>query len=137
MDLSFQEKSRWVLLSGLVVAFGLYFAQVLPGHGPEVRPGQVVLFVGAVGLLVATQIIGHAVLALVDPRPGSDERDRLIGLKGVRNGSYVLATGVFLSLCAAVGTRGNFVFVHVLLAFWVLAQLVEIGSQLYLYRRGA
>lgn len=26
--------------------------------------------------------------------------------------------------------EGNFVFTHVLLGFWVLAQLVEIGSQL-------
>jgi hypothetical protein len=48
----------------------------------------------------------------------------------------VLATGVFLALCAAMVTQGNFVFTHLLLGFWVLAQLVEIGSQLYLYRRG-
>ena len=33
--------------------------------------------------------------------------------------------------------KGNFVFTHVLLGFWVLAQLVEIASQLVLYRRGA
>jgi hypothetical protein len=77
------------------------------------------------------------VIAIVDRRSETDERDRLIGLKGARNGSVVLATGVFCSLCLAVLTTGNFVFTHVLLAFWVAAQLVEYGSQLILYRRGA
>lgn len=91
----------------------------------------------AVGLLVILQIAGHIVIAVLDRRPGTDERDRLIALKGTRNGSFVLATGAFLALCAAVGTDGNFAFAHVLLGFWVLAQLVEVGSQLYLYRRGA
>ena len=49
----------------------------------------------------------------------------------------MLATGVFFALCAALLTQGNFVFTHVLLAFWVLAQLMQIGSQLFLYRREA
>ena len=61
----------------------------------------------------------------------------MIELKGTRNAAYVLATGVFLALCAALLTEGNFVFSHVLLGAWVLAQLVQIGSQLVLYRRGA
>ncbi len=73
----------------------------------------------------------------MEGRHQTDERDRLIGLKSTRNGSYVLATGVFLSLSSAVLTKGNFVFTHLLLGFWVLAQLVEIGSQLVLYRRSA
>lgn len=83
------------------------------------------------------QIVGYGVIALVDRRTATDERDRWIGLKGARNASSVLAVGVFLALCAALTTKGNFVFTHVLLGFWLLAQLVEIGSQLYLYRRGA
>jgi hypothetical protein len=61
----------------------------------------------------------------------------LIELYGTRNGAYVLAAGAFFALCTALFTQGNFVFMHVLLGFWVLAQLVEIGSQLLLYRRGA
>ncbi|NJO55469.1 MAG: hypothetical protein HC834_02930 [Rhodospirillales bacterium] len=46
------------------------------------------------------------------------------------------ATGVFLALCAALVIEGNFLFLHLLLAFWVLAHLVEIGSQVVLYQRG-
>jgi hypothetical protein len=88
-------------------------------------------------LLVVLMVAGHIFIAIIDQRTESDERDRLFELKGERNSSYVLATGVFLSLCAAVLIEGNFVFTHLLLGFWVLAQLVEIGSQLYFYRRGA
>jgi hypothetical protein len=136
MNVSFQEKSLWLMLVSLVGVFGFYFVTVLPAQAANVQPQQIALFVLAVVMLVVMQVAGHVVIAIVDRRSATDERDRLIALKGTRNGSFVLATGVFLALCAALVTDGNFVFVHLLLGFWVLAQLVEIGSQLYLYRRG-
>lgn len=137
MDLSFQEKSLWLMFVSLVGGFGFYLVTVLPTDTVNVMPHQVVFFVLAVVMLVIMQIVGHIVIAIVDRHTETDERDRLIELKGTRNAAYVLATGVFLALCAALLTEGNFVFTHVLLGFWVLAQLVEIGSQLFLYRRGA
>lgn len=137
VDLSFQEKSLWLMLVGLLVAFAFYFAKVLPMGAVDVSPQQIALFVGAVAMLVVTQIVGHVLIALADRSTDPDERDRLIELKGMRNSGYLLATGVFMALCAALLTDGNFVFTHVLLAFWVLAQMMQIGSQLFLYRRGA
>lgn len=137
MDLSFREKSLWLMFVALAAAFGFYFVSVLPPGAANVRPPEVIIFIVALVFLVIVQIVGHILIALVDRRPETDERDRLIELKGTRNGAYVLATGVFLALCAALLTDGNFVFTHLLLGFWVLAQLVETGSQLFLYRRGA
>jgi prepilin signal peptidase PulO-like enzyme (type II secretory pathway) len=137
MDLSFQEKSLWLMFVSLIAGFGFYFWMVLPMDAADVMPQQVALFGLAVAVLVIMQIAGHIVIAIVDRRTETDERDRLIELKGTRNGAYVLATGVFLALCTALVTDGNFVFTHLLLGFWVLAQLVETGSQLFLYRRGA
>lgn len=137
MNSSFQEKSLWLTFASLIGAFGLYFAQVLPAEATSILPQQIGLFMAVIVLMVIVQVIGHIVIAIIDRRSETDERDRLIALTGTRNGSFVLATGVFLALCAAVFTPGNFAFAHVLLAFWVLAQLVETGSQLYLYRRGA
>jgi hypothetical protein len=137
MDLTFQEKSLWLMFVSLVAGFGFYFLQVLPMAAANVMPQQVVLFAVAVVVLVILQVAGHIVIAIMDRRTETDERDRLIALKGTRNAAYVLATGVFLALCAAMVTEGNFVFTHLLLGFWVLAQLVEIGSQLFLYRRGS
>lgn len=137
MDLSFREKGLWLMFVTLGASFGFYFVTVLPAGAADVLPQQVILFIVAIVLLVIMQIVGHILIALVDRRDQTDERDRLIELKGTRNAAYVLATGVFLSLCAAMVTDGNFVFTHLLLASWVLAQLVEIGSQLFLYQRGA
>lgn len=137
MNASFQEKSLAVTFLALIIAFGFYVAHALPMASPHVLPHQVGLFVVAVIVLVVSQVVGHLIVAVVDRRDQSDERDRLIGLKGTRNGAFVLAVGVFGALCAALVVPGNFVFMHVLLAAWVLAQLVEIASQLYLYRRGA
>jgi hypothetical protein len=136
MNLSFQEKSLWLMFASLFGVFGFYFVTVLPADTVDVQPQQVVFFVLAVVVLVIMAIVGHVVIAIVDRHRETDERDRLIALKGVRNGSYVLATGVFLALCVAMLTKGNFMFTHLLLGFWVLAQLVEIGSQLFLLRRG-
>jgi hypothetical protein len=137
VDLSFQEKSLWLMLLSLLLGFGVYAATVLPAHAVNVMPHQIVLFVVAVVALVVMQIVGHIVIAIFDRRTESDERDRLIALKGTRNAGYVLAVGVFFALCTALVTDGNFMFTHVLLAAWVLAQLVEIASQLVLYRRGS
>ena len=94
-------------------------------------------FALAVVILAIVAVVGHIVIAIVDRRTATDERDRLIELKGKRNASYVLVTGVFLALCIPLLTTGSFLLTHVLLGFWVLAQLVEIGSQLFLLRRGA
>jgi len=140
MDLSFQEKSLWLMFLSLIAAFGFYFLLVLPAGGANVMPQHIALFVAAVVFLVVTQVAGHVLLAIIYRRSiqsATDERDALIGLKGTRNAAYVLATGVFFALTAGVATSGNFVFTHVLLGSWVLAQLVEIGSQLLLHRRGS
>ncbi len=137
MDLSFQEKSLWLMFVSLIAVFALYFGTVLPTDAVDVMAQQVVRFALAVSMLVVMQIAGHILIAIVDRRTETDERDRQIQLLGVRNGGYVLATGVFLALCAALISEGNFLFTHVLLGSWVLAQLAEIGSQLFLYRRGS
>ena len=134
--MTFAEKSQWATLVTVAAVFMAYFAVALPvDNGTDVGPVHVVLFVLAVVALALTQAVAHAVLAVTDRRTDSDERGRLIELQGVRNGAYILATAVFSALCAAVVTDGNAIVVHVLLAGWVVAQLVESGSQLVLYRR--
>jgi len=140
-SLSFQEKSLWLVFTSLLLAFGLYFFvafdAVQPNLVANVTPRQTALFGVVIGLTVLLQVAGHIVIALWERRTAKDERDRLIGLKGARWGSYVLVVGVFFALCSALLTEGNFVFAHVLLAFWIVSQLVETGSQLVLHRRGA
>lgn len=136
MNASFQEKSLWLMLISLMLGFSFYFVTILPASTVNLMPYHVVFFVLAVVILVITQVVGHIAIVAFDRRTKTDERDQLIELKGTRNGAYVLATGVFLALCTPLVTEGNFIFTHVLLGFWVLAQLVTLASQLFLYRRG-
>lgn len=142
MPVTFQEKSLWVTFVGLLSAFAAYFslayASILPtSAAKDLLPHQAALFMVTTLLLVIVLVAGHVAIAVIDRHSQTDERDRRIALKGGRNGSYVLACGVFLSLCTALLTEGNAIMAHVLLGFWVLAQAVEIVSQLILYRRGA
>ncbi len=142
MSMSFQEKSQWVTLLGLLVAFGGYFksawATLLPTPmHPDILPDQAGLFLASTILLVVILVVGHIAIVIFDQRTETDERDRLIELKGERYGAFVLACGVFLSLCVAVMTKGNAIMAHVLLGSWVLASIVENLSQIIMYRRGA
>jgi hypothetical protein len=147
MNLSFKEKSLWLMLISLLVAFGLYFGRTLPEHFALAQSAEheralwmtlahANRFAVAVMIIVALSVVGHVLIALIDRHRETDERDRLISLIGARNGGFVLACGVFFALVAAVHTRGNFIFAHVLMLGWVAAELVNIGTQLWLHRRG-
>lgn|SRR5690606_36990330 len=140
MNITFREKSLWLLLVSLCAAFGIYFAVALPNASPQVKPTEIAAFIGIIVVLVVVQIISHTLLGIASRRElaaniQADERDALVRLKGTQVGSYVLAVGVFFSLCVGVFVKGNFAFVHVLLAFWVLAQATEYATQLVLYRQ--
>ncbi|GAB1596927.1 hypothetical protein [Lysobacter claricitrinus] len=142
MPVSFEEKSQWLVLIALVVVYGGYFAHILPGHGANVGPGDMALFCVAVAALVALQVAGHIVLAIASRRELSrgvqrDERDTRIDLRAGRIASYLLATGVFVSLAVALMIPGNFAFVHVLFGSLVLSNICDAGARIALYRRGA
>lgn len=137
MDLSFEEKSLWVRLFGLIGGVLLYWRAVAGHAGEDLGSQHVAAFALAVAGIVVVQVIGTIVIALVDRRQATDERDLALRLRASRLGGQVLAVGVFAALCAAVLVKGNFLFTHVLLGGWVLAQLAEIGAQLYFYGREA
>ena len=142
MPMSFREKSQWVALLAVVVVFAQYFARVLPVHGADVAPQHVARFVAAIIALVLVQIVGQAVLAAANRRDAArgvqqDERDRLIDLRAARISLHVLGVAVFTALVTAMTVPGNFAVVHVLFGGWVLAQAVELGARIALYRRGS
>lgn len=140
-NLSFQEKSLWLILISLVVCFGWYFNQALRIQTEQVFAPHIALFVVMMVFLVVVQIVGNTVFAIAHRRElergvQSDERDKLIRWKSNSHASYLLAVGVFLSLCVALFVPGNYVFMHVLLAFWVASQILALALQLYYYQRG-
>ena len=135
--MSFAERTLWLQVAALVAVYGWFFSAVVPGHGQDIAPDQVVLFVIAAVALAAIMAVGLSILAIVARRDTTpDERDRLYALLGTRNGAFALGVAVFVALVTGVAVAGNFAFLNVLLAGWVVAQLVGVGSTIVLYRRG-
>lgn len=140
--MTFNEKSQWIMLVGLLIAFGIFFQSsylvfLAAPEAKDIIAPQAFLFMGATALLVTIIVIGHIVIFMFNQDDSTDERDQLIELKGERYGSWVLAVGVFFSLWTAVYTEGNAAMAHVLLGSWVLAQMVENLSQIIMYRRSS
>jgi Na+-driven multidrug efflux pump len=93
------EKSAWLTLVCMVVAYTIYFALVLSGHvGPKLLdilwPFGIITSIQAVVV-----IIGHIVLAITggsEARAKPDERDRAIARRGANAGYYVLLIGLIV-----------------------------------------
>jgi hypothetical protein len=121
---SFQEKSAIAMTGPLALVDGAYFAIV--GRWLTVTPADEIVYqpllIVAIVPLVVLAVVSHVAIALANPKEAgaSDERDRLIALRGERVGGYVLAVGVLGGLPLA----------------WVVAELVEGATKIVLYRRG-
>lgn len=142
MNMSFQEKSIWVSLIIILLAFGSYFSNIYDGlqAGSLNRQEIVGLFVGLVVTIIVLQIAGHIVVALASPKdadqPG-DERDKLISLKAEMPGGLVLGFGVVtLSLYLMFNDVQSVIIANLLLLLVVVSQVVTYLLQIFWYRRG-
>lgn len=138
MSASFEEKSVWIQLVGVVVALGAYFAVagLMLTQGITTLVAYVPLFAVAVVLLVAILVGGHVVAALTGRAEPPDERDRVIEWRAEGRSAWVLATGVFAALGALVLSVEAVWVAHVLLLSLFLAEVARFGLQLVYYRHG-
>ena len=144
--LSFREKSAWISLASLLIAFGIYFwdfARILAGHEP-LAP-MVPLFFSLLAALIIAEVVLHLLIAFRSPkdaRTPKDERERLIELKATRIAFFVLLAGALLSIWTMHlrledPRDGTWLMAHCVLFSLVAAGLVKFGSQIVLYRRDA
>ena len=147
MDLSFQEKSAWGLLVGIVVVSAFYFPVAFEVVATVAHPAPLIA-VSAVGVvaIVIIETVYHVVIAAA-ARGGTDpdERDRLIDLKAERNSGFVLGVGLFtlvgwIFVQSALGAE--FVMQPLTIAVWILlaltvSEVAKLGWQLWYYRTGA
>ncbi|MFG0256753.1 MAG: hypothetical protein ACF8GE_02510 [Phycisphaerales bacterium JB043] len=138
MDASFEEKSVWITLLGLLIGFGIYF--VLAGRmlsdGVMSVPSYIPLFVGATVVLVLVLIGGHVMAALARKPEDADERDRLIAWRAENNSSWILGVGVLLAIGALAAQVEAAWVANGLLAFLFLSEVVKLVLQISYYRRG-
>lgn len=137
--MSFQEKSTALMLGVVVVVYGWYFATIIgrladtPVEQIDYQPVMLV----TVGALVVLAIVGHVLIVMSPGYEGdrSDERDRLIDMRGEWIGGFVLATGALLGLFLAMAEYEPFWIANALLAGLVLSEMVSGVAKLMFYRR--
>ena len=135
---SFEEKSVWIQLAGLLLTLGGYFvvAGTLLARGATSIAPFVPLFIIAIVLMIVVFAAGHAIAAMVSRPEGGDERDRLITGRAEAKSSWVLGVGV-------IGAVGCLIFAvepawtaNLLLLSMFLSQAIRYAFQIVYHRRG-
>ncbi len=145
MDVSYEEKTAWITLIGMLVGYGAYAvaAQQMWAAGIDELPAYAPLFTITVMGLVVFMVAAHIVTAIVTgiatgehDIDRSDERDRLIAQRAEARTGWILAVGVLAALAAMVLMVNNVLVAHILLGSLVLSEVVKTALQLVAYRRG-
>jgi hypothetical protein len=139
----FREKTAWLALIAMVVAFGPYFAivaaSVLPRETlPDVR--ELVLFGVAAVAMAIIQGIGYLYLSRVSPeeaRTPPDERDLAIMRRAMSVAYYVLIAGVIEVGVIMPFNSSGWVIINAALFAIVVAELVRNSVIVFSYRRQA
>lgn len=147
--MSYQEKSAITSLIGNLIGCTLYFGEVFRRFVErDVSAGGDFAFWGAAILLFVPAIVSFKVIVQIifsilnaisrgEQEPAvTDELDRLIALKALRNFCLLFMAGFLLSMSAA-GATNQPTLMFVVLLFSVLAAGVMLDiSTIYFYRRG-
>ena len=138
MDTSFEEKSVWIQLVGLVVGLGGYLgvAGLMLSNGVSALPAFVPVFAVATILVVAINIAGHVVAAVLGRPDEADERDRLIGCLAESRSSWILGVGVIGAIVALILSVGGVWVAHLLLLSLFGSEVAKDVMQIVYYRRG-
>jgi hypothetical protein len=119
-----------------------YFANVLAQLDVPLRAdaslpvGTWQLGITTLVLLIVAEVALHIVLTIGAGRAAAEaKRDGYVESKAMRNAYFVLAAGVLVSFGTLFFNASAFVMSHILLLFFVLAELTRFASQLIYYRR--
>lgn len=138
--MTYAEKTSWLTLIAMVIAYSLYFGLVIAGHPAGM---SLVAMLWLFGPIAATQavvvIVGYAWLATEarkSPRARVDERDRAIAARGTKISYYVLLAGTILVGVVMPFTEPAIKIVNTALFAIVIAELVGLLVVVTSYRRG-
>ena len=137
-SLSYREKSLYASLAAELVVYGPYFVL----H----QQNSVNKVAGMIVAIIVLEIILQSIIAAVTRNRVTDERDRLIELRGYRAGYLTLASLMVIGLGmlwfhATVGhlqLESPWVGLHFLNVFFgmlVLADITKTATQIVAYRR--
>jgi len=135
MPRSYHEKSTMLSALSLVLGSIVYLMLAPTDAGPDVDARHVVIAALACAVVAIFQGVTQAIVALRTNDRSPDERDTQIIRRSGIVGGTTLAVVVFCGLWTAAATDGNLRTAQVLLAGWVIAQLLEYVTILALYQR--
>lgn len=139
--MSFREKIHWVTLVSLILGFGWYFTSY-PWATANTLDGMLTsvwMLIPTTLIFLVPMVIGSVWFAIRTPKEANlkeDEREKMIHLKGTHAAYYPLVIGVWANIFGLINGLNYGWSVNILMATLVSAELVCVGAQLYLYRRG-
>jgi hypothetical protein len=146
--MSYQEKKIYVNLISTTVIFGFYCLYVFQTHQERIDSTDSFSFWAAVILiLIPVSIVAKIIISIVfniinrittnEKEPSfSDELDKLIELKAIRNSHSVFVAGFLLAMVLLVIDKPPSVMFITLILSGFLSEVVGGITQLYLYRKG-
>jgi hypothetical protein len=145
--MSFKEKSAWISFGCILLVFGCYYFVLFSAFMANPRanlfdnPELVRWFFAAIIVVIVLEIVLHVLIAIRSPKDAAmpkDERERLIGLKAIRNAYTVMVIATILASVIVVHHGDNhWLLGNVVLMVFVLGELVRFGSQGIYHRRGS
>ena len=138
LDTTFEEKSIWIQLAGMVLLLGGYFAiaGTMLARGATTIAPFIPLFIIATILMVVMFAAGHAVAAMAGRAEGRDERDRLISWRAEARSAWVLGAGVSVAIGCMAFSMPTAWIANILLLSMFLSQALCYTLQIISYRRG-
>lgn len=141
-NMSFREKSAWVMAIILTLGAVYYFQDVVGasralGHTSPPIIAFIVAYVVFVAIWSAVLMSIVAGTAAKEAEAPADEREQAIADKAGNWSGYVLAAPAIGALFQfAINGDGNMLF-HLVFLSLMLSQIAEYVFQIVLYRRGA
>ena len=138
MSMSFEEKSVWIQLVGMVLGLGAYFvvAGQMATSGVRAMPAYAAVFMVAVVAMVVFLIIAHILAAVIGKPEASDERDRLIAWRSEHNSSWIAAAGILAAVTCMVFGVDNVWTANILLLSLAVSEVLGFLLRIIYYRRG-
>ncbi|MCX7552268.1 hypothetical protein OS175_00130 [Marinicella sp. S1101] len=138
--MSFQEKSAWVMVVGLVVSTVLYafLVYVMSSAAGQLVPLHIPVLVAFTVVLTLIAVVGHIVIAIFSPKEANaraDEREQRIIDKSGYLSSNVLGFGVITSLMVYLFFYNGELLFYGVFGSLIVAQILEYMLQIYYQRR--
>ena len=145
MDFSYKEKGLIASLGVTLLIFGWYLYGAFSNLSLKAEPPGFGEIITLIVLIAVLEIIIQGILASKNKSQLEDERDKLIEKISYRYGYWFLSACIWFLMVQIlfdarfdhlpVLTTPNGMF-HLLLLFFVLAEVTNFVAQLYYYRKG-